>query len=113
MQLFCPTCQAAFPGTQRCPRCGGLLLMPQEAAENTPTARDDRHLNDLTCQGRDRKRLAPLSELPLCPKSQPCEGTDPFACQLIGTTRKNKYPDTKKSFSTIPSVSRNTLLLRQ
>lgn len=33
MQLFCPACQAAFPGTQRCPRCGGLLLMPQEAAE--------------------------------------------------------------------------------
>src|SRR5215203_3894176 len=38
MQLFCPACQAAFPGTQRCPRCGGLLLMPQEAAEATPTA---------------------------------------------------------------------------
>lgn len=33
MQLFCPSCQAAFPGTQRCPRCGGLLLLPQEAAE--------------------------------------------------------------------------------
>lgn len=33
MQLFCPACQAAFPGTQRCPRCGGLLLLPQEAAE--------------------------------------------------------------------------------
>jgi hypothetical protein len=33
MQLFCPACQTAFPGTQRCPRCGGLLLMPQEAAE--------------------------------------------------------------------------------
>jgi hypothetical protein len=38
MQLFCPACQAAFPGTQRCPRCGGLLLMPQEAVDNTPTA---------------------------------------------------------------------------
>jgi hypothetical protein len=35
MQLFCPACQAAFPGTQRCPRCGGLLLMPQEAAESS------------------------------------------------------------------------------
>ncbi len=35
MQLFCPACQAAFPGTQRCPRCGGLLLLPQEAAEAT------------------------------------------------------------------------------
>ncbi|MCI0705705.1 MAG: hypothetical protein L0241_31985 [Planctomycetia bacterium] len=33
MQLFCPACHAAFPGTQRCPQCGGLLLMPQEAAE--------------------------------------------------------------------------------
>jgi hypothetical protein len=33
MQLFCPACQSAFPGTQRCPRCGGLLLLPQEAAE--------------------------------------------------------------------------------
>lgn len=33
MQLFCPACHAAFPGTQRCPRCGGLLLMPQETAE--------------------------------------------------------------------------------
>ena len=33
MQLFCPACQAAFPGTQRCPRCGGLLLLPQEAAD--------------------------------------------------------------------------------
>ncbi|MBN9119861.1 MAG: hypothetical protein J0I06_11990 [Planctomycetes bacterium] len=37
MQLFCPACQAAFPGTQRCPRCGGLLLMPQEAAEAPAT----------------------------------------------------------------------------
>lgn len=38
MQLFCPACQAAFPGTQRCPRCGGLLLMPQEAADAVPLA---------------------------------------------------------------------------
>jgi hypothetical protein len=37
MQLFCPTCQAAFPGVSRCPKCGGLLLMPQEATE--PRAR--------------------------------------------------------------------------
>ncbi len=37
MQLFCPACQAAFPGTQRCPRCGGLLLLPQEAAEAAAT----------------------------------------------------------------------------
>ncbi len=35
MQLFCPTCQAAFSGTQRCPRCSGLLLLPQEVAETT------------------------------------------------------------------------------
>lgn len=41
MQLFCPACQAAFPGTQRCPRCGGLLLMPQEAADALPLARPD------------------------------------------------------------------------
>jgi hypothetical protein len=33
MQLFCPTCQVAYPGTQRCPRCNGLLLMPQEAVD--------------------------------------------------------------------------------
>jgi hypothetical protein len=33
MQLFCPVCQSAFAGTQRCPRCGGLLLLPQESAE--------------------------------------------------------------------------------
>ena len=33
MQLFCPACQAAFSGTQRCPRCAGLLLLPHEAAE--------------------------------------------------------------------------------
>ena len=36
MQLFCPACQAAFPGTQRCPRCGGLMLMPLEAAVEDP-----------------------------------------------------------------------------
>lgn len=35
MQLFCPVCQAAFPGTQRCPRCGGLLLLPHEASEGS------------------------------------------------------------------------------
>lgn len=32
MQLFCPTCQAPFAGASRCPRCGGLLLMPHEVA---------------------------------------------------------------------------------
>ncbi len=32
MQLFCPACQAAFAGTQRCPQCAGLLLLPHEAA---------------------------------------------------------------------------------
>jgi hypothetical protein len=37
MQLFCPACQAAFAGTQRCPRCAGLLLLPQEAAEAAVT----------------------------------------------------------------------------
>jgi hypothetical protein len=36
MQLFCPACQAAFPGVSRCPKCGGLLLMPQEAVEPQP-----------------------------------------------------------------------------
>jgi hypothetical protein len=41
MQLFCPVCEAAFPGTQRCPRCGGLLLSPQEAAAEA-TARPKR-----------------------------------------------------------------------
>lgn len=32
MQLYCPSCQASFAGTQRCPRCAGLLLMPHECA---------------------------------------------------------------------------------
>jgi hypothetical protein len=31
MQLFCQACQAAFTGLTRCPRCGALLLLPQEA----------------------------------------------------------------------------------
>src|SRR5262245_17403265 len=44
MQLFCPSCQAAFSGASRCPRCGGLLLMPQEATpEEAPRRRDSRH----------------------------------------------------------------------
>lgn len=33
MQLFCPACQSAFTGVSRCPRCAGLLLMPDEAAQ--------------------------------------------------------------------------------
>lgn len=33
MQLFCPACHAAFAGTQRCPRCGGIMLMPHETAD--------------------------------------------------------------------------------
>ena len=36
MQLFCPTCQAAFSGVARCPKCSGLLLLPQEAVETRP-----------------------------------------------------------------------------
>jgi hypothetical protein len=32
MLLFCPACQAPFPNASRCPRCGGLLLMPHEVA---------------------------------------------------------------------------------
>jgi hypothetical protein len=40
MQLFCPACQDAFAGTQRCPRCGGLLLLPQDAVGSVgPRAR--------------------------------------------------------------------------
>ena len=31
MLLYCPDCQSAFTGVSRCPRCGGLLLMPEEA----------------------------------------------------------------------------------
>lgn len=31
MLLFCPDCQLPFTGVSRCPRCGGLLLMPDEA----------------------------------------------------------------------------------
>ncbi|MCS6866483.1 MAG: hypothetical protein RMJ56_11345 [Gemmataceae bacterium] len=33
MQLFCPTCQLAAAAAQRCPRCGGLLLLPHETGE--------------------------------------------------------------------------------
>lgn len=33
MQLFCPACHAAFAGTQRCPRCGGIMLLPHETAD--------------------------------------------------------------------------------
>jgi hypothetical protein len=40
MQLFCPACQAAFSGESRCPRCGGLLLMPQEAVALPPRTHD-------------------------------------------------------------------------
>ncbi len=36
MQLFCPACQSAFTGVSRCPRCAGLLLMPDEAALMPP-----------------------------------------------------------------------------
>lgn len=31
MLLFCPACQTAYTGVSRCPRCGALLLMPEEA----------------------------------------------------------------------------------
>ncbi|HXD85868.1 MAG TPA: hypothetical protein VN641_05215 [Urbifossiella sp.] len=33
MLLFCPACDSAFTGVSRCPRCGGLLLMPEETAQ--------------------------------------------------------------------------------
>lgn len=32
MQLYCPSCTMVFPGATRCPRCGGILLMPHELA---------------------------------------------------------------------------------
>ena len=38
MQLFCPACDAAFTGAARCPRCGGLLLPPDEGGYD-PAAR--------------------------------------------------------------------------
>ncbi len=38
MPLFCPACQAAFPGASRCPRCDGLLLAPQETPDDGPAA---------------------------------------------------------------------------
>jgi hypothetical protein len=39
MLMFCPACQSAFTGLSRCPRCGGLLLMPQETPEPEDTGR--------------------------------------------------------------------------
>jgi hypothetical protein len=36
MQLFCPTCKTTYPSFNRCPRCGGLLLMPHEVAADAP-----------------------------------------------------------------------------
>lgn len=36
MQLFCPACQSPFPGVSRCPRCGGLLLLPHEVSPDAP-----------------------------------------------------------------------------
>ncbi|CAN5605795.1 hypothetical protein BH11PLA2_BH11PLA2_06310 [soil metagenome] len=31
MQLFCPSCQAAFTAQSHCPKCGSRLLSPQES----------------------------------------------------------------------------------
>jgi hypothetical protein len=39
MLLFCPECQSPFTGVSRCPRCGGLLLMPAEAPPVTDGSR--------------------------------------------------------------------------
>lgn len=36
MQLFCPACNAAYFSETRCPRCGGLLLMPHEVSPDAP-----------------------------------------------------------------------------
>lgn len=36
MNLYCPTCQGAFPGTDVCPRCGIRLLTPAEAFAIAP-----------------------------------------------------------------------------
>jgi hypothetical protein len=40
MLLFCPLCQASFPGTSRCPRCGGLLYMPTETTADATRGAD-------------------------------------------------------------------------
>ncbi|HEY3789230.1 MAG TPA: hypothetical protein VGL71_10260 [Urbifossiella sp.] len=37
MLLFCPDCQSAFTGVSRCPRCSGLLLMPEESPTTPDT----------------------------------------------------------------------------
>jgi hypothetical protein len=37
MQLFCPECKSAFTGLTRCPRCKGLLLLPEESATEADT----------------------------------------------------------------------------
>ena len=44
MNLFCPTCEAAFSTATLCPRCGGRLITPGEAfamaADSSPDATD-------------------------------------------------------------------------
>ena len=55
MQLFCPACQAAFAGTQRCPRCGGLLLLPHETADSA--APRPRHAPPLPRQPAPARRV--------------------------------------------------------
>lgn len=53
MQLFCPECKAAFTGLTRCPRCKGLLLLPEEnAVETDATANDLPELHRPTPTGR-------------------------------------------------------------
>lgn len=39
MNLYCPSCQSAFPGTDVCPRCGVRLLTPAEAFTLMPDRR--------------------------------------------------------------------------
>lgn len=36
MQLYCPSCQAPFAATDRCPRCGDRLLTPAESFTALP-----------------------------------------------------------------------------
>jgi hypothetical protein len=47
MQLFCPSCQSAFGGTEMCPKCGDRLIAPQESQSSAASSQEPAELPDL------------------------------------------------------------------